>query len=264
MSMSEKDTKIANRGVIDKVMEANNNGTEAEKESDSNFFVAAQNGDVDTLEWMLDDPVRRRDINFEKRPGGTALLVAAGEGHVRCVELLLDRHADINQRRSFDHLTPILLATMNLKVDVVRLLLSRGADSTVPTIPYKNGPSYSCLHCVTEYIRKKGRHTEHRKPVQALEVLLRRPPSARAFAEQHGYSQRCLQAAIDFYAFRHEGDRNEMFDIWLYGLRHRKGVRRVYHYLREKTMQRNNFRKWRHNWLRSDDTVRAILDLANT
>jgi ankyrin repeat protein len=60
--------------------------------------------------------------------GHSALLHAAREGHRESVMALLEAGADINERSSGDHTTPILMATINGHFDLALELLDRGAD----------------------------------------------------------------------------------------------------------------------------------------
>ena len=65
----------------------------------------------------------------QARPAGgfTPLLYAARRGCVECAQALLDGGANINLGDP-DHVTPLLLATLNLNWDTAALLVRRGAD----------------------------------------------------------------------------------------------------------------------------------------
>jgi uncharacterized protein len=60
--------------------------------------------------------------------GLTPLLLAAREGHVDAVKVLLDAGADVNQVSAGDRTSPLLIATINGHFDLALMLLEKGAD----------------------------------------------------------------------------------------------------------------------------------------
>ncbi|OGB83383.1 hypothetical protein A3F66_05890 [candidate division TM6 bacterium RIFCSPHIGHO2_12_FULL_32_22] len=65
--------------------------------------------------------------------GYTALIVAAQNGHIDIVRLLLDKGAGINAV-DIDGRTALILAVLNGRLDIVKLLLNRGANIDVSRI----------------------------------------------------------------------------------------------------------------------------------
>ena len=61
--------------------------------------------------------------------GLTPLLLAAREGHVDAVTVLLEAGADVNQVSAGDRTSPLLIATINGHFDLALMLLERGADA---------------------------------------------------------------------------------------------------------------------------------------
>jgi ankyrin repeat protein len=61
--------------------------------------------------------------------GLTPLLLAAREGHVDAVKVLLDAGADVNQVSAGDRTSPLLIATINGHLDLALMLLEKGADA---------------------------------------------------------------------------------------------------------------------------------------
>jgi hypothetical protein len=89
------------------------------------LYIAAQEGHLPVVKLLLD---RGADVNpAMTNEGYTPLLIAAREGHLPVVQLLLDRGADGSQAND-DGNTPLLIATQQGHLPVVQLLLDRGAD----------------------------------------------------------------------------------------------------------------------------------------
>eukprot|EP00756_Hemistasia_phaeocysticola_P051878 Hpha_TRINITY_DN27050_c0_g1::TRINITY_DN27050_c0_g1_i1::g.33351::m.33351 len=90
---------------------------------------ASEDGNADECRRLLDAlaPVDSRhpeeDVPFCE---GTALHIAANEGHVNVAEILLERGADIEAKNTSEA-TPLYVATLQGHTEVARLLLSKGA-----------------------------------------------------------------------------------------------------------------------------------------
>jgi uncharacterized protein len=68
------------------------------------------------------------DINTKDKDGVTALWIASQQGHADVVKLLLSKGAEVNVRRNEDGITAVYIASLNGHADVVALLLENGAD----------------------------------------------------------------------------------------------------------------------------------------
>jgi len=79
--------------------------------------------------------------------GLAALHLAARQGSIDAVTALLDGGASVNQRSAGDHITPLIIATMNGHFDLAKMLLEKGAD---PNLAEDNGatPLYAAINCV--------------------------------------------------------------------------------------------------------------------
>ena len=66
------------------------------------------------------------------KDGSTALMYATHRGDIDIVRLLLERGADPNKQTK-DGWTPLMYATEKGNIDIVRLLLENGADPTKRT-----------------------------------------------------------------------------------------------------------------------------------
>jgi ankyrin repeat protein len=95
---------------------------------------AAEENDLDSLTLLLD----AKTDTEERIAGETPLMLAAKNGHVDAVKLLLDRGAQVNARNpempdSKRGMTALMLAAQQGHDEVVRMLLERGADVTIKT-----------------------------------------------------------------------------------------------------------------------------------
>ena len=89
------------------------------------FFAAARKGDAAAVKAFLDKGV---DVNSKTRYGATALSYACDKGHVEVVRLLIERGADVNVKDTFYGEVPLGWALSHGHVEVVKLLLDKGAD----------------------------------------------------------------------------------------------------------------------------------------
>jgi hypothetical protein len=99
--------------------------------------LAAQNGHEDRVRFLLD---HKADIRARRIDGTTALHVAAWSGHEATVRLLLERNADIQARR-INGATALHEAAWCGHEATVRLLLDRKAD-----IQAKQHDGWTALH----------------------------------------------------------------------------------------------------------------------
>jgi ankyrin repeat protein len=90
------------------------------------MHLAAERGDHVRLRSFLSGNVDARD-----EEGWTALFLAAINGHLRCVNMLLDAGADVNMVAN-EH-TPIMIASLSGHLDVVNALIKARADVNIVT-----------------------------------------------------------------------------------------------------------------------------------
>ncbi len=89
------------------------------------LWAAARAGEAARVTAALD---KGADVNAKTRYGATALTFAADKGHVELVKLLIARGADINVQDTFYKMRAIDMAMMNNHPAVVTLLLQRGSQ----------------------------------------------------------------------------------------------------------------------------------------
>jgi len=97
-------------------------------------MLAAKYNHLDMVKYFIE----QRHVNVNKksywgRENSTALLVAAEAGNTDIVKYLLSKGAKVNQRESWNHLTPLIYAAKNGHYEIVKLLLKHNADINIRT-----------------------------------------------------------------------------------------------------------------------------------
>ena len=99
--------------------------TSSKQELNDQLYEAVRKGDVAAVTAALD---RGADVNAKFRYGATALFKAAERGNAEVTKVLLDRGADVNVKDTFYRATAMSWALQNDHLNVVRLLLEKGAE----------------------------------------------------------------------------------------------------------------------------------------
>jgi len=86
---------------------------------------AAADGDSAMVTTLLE---LGADLKAKSHAGTTAFLLAVRKGDLPSVQAMLAAGADVNEKRSGDFATPLLIAVINGHADLVDLLLEKGAD----------------------------------------------------------------------------------------------------------------------------------------
>eukprot|EP00729_Bicosta_minor_P025232 gene25232-biopygen13573 len=90
------------------------------------IYMAAQNGYLPVVMLLV---AYNADVNQARTDtGATPVYTAAEEGHVDVVTALVASNADVNQARTDDGATPVFMAAQNGHVDVVKALVVGNAD----------------------------------------------------------------------------------------------------------------------------------------
>ena len=167
----------------------------AQSSHNSPLYAAVSNRDVEMVRLLLDkgalnvDERRPQETLFERRQRQTILFPAYGpwgeeipldKRGVEIFSMLLEKGADVNSRNIGDENTPLHIATNTGQVEIMKMLLQRGANFEV-----KDGRGRSPLRIGIE-----------RSRVEAVRVLLDKGANPNA-ADKDEWS--LLQSAVPFW-----------------------------------------------------------------
>ncbi|MEW6110274.1 MAG: ankyrin repeat domain-containing protein [Nitrospirota bacterium] len=111
------------------VLIASSAGIASAANLEKQFGRAVAAGDIENVGTLLDQGA---DVNAKNKEGETPLMVAALERRLEMVKFLLDRGADINLKDNVGA-TALIYSAMEGSVEIMKLLLDRGADPDAKT-----------------------------------------------------------------------------------------------------------------------------------
>lgn len=106
---------------------------------------AVESGDVRAVKAELDKGTNPNDLPLLQYEPIAPLCAAAADGKLDIVRLLLDRGADVNSGDGWDF-TPLAAAATNNQIEVMKLLITRGAIVN----DFGDGGSYSLWRAAVE------------------------------------------------------------------------------------------------------------------
>eukprot|EP01100_Stratorugosa_tubuloviscum_P000819 TRINITY_DN1183_c0_g1_i5.p1 TRINITY_DN1183_c0_g1~~TRINITY_DN1183_c0_g1_i5.p1 ORF type:complete len:377 (+),score=171.71 TRINITY_DN1183_c0_g1_i5:185-1315(+) len=114
-------------GVVQTLLDAHAPIDKPTADNKTALQLAARNGHLEVIKILIS---KNSDVNFRKDL--TALHTAAENGHVHCVNYLLDNGAEIDKKsKGLYKRTALHYAALNQHISVVQLLLSRCANKNV-------------------------------------------------------------------------------------------------------------------------------------
>jgi ankyrin repeat protein len=111
------------------------------------LLEATRANDARMVKMLLDAGAKVDSANPDDE---TALMVAIKGGNFPIVDLLVDLRANVNVVEKFHHQTPLIYASGQGRADIVKLLLSKGAD-VKPRALYTDWPSQVTSEPRTQY-----------------------------------------------------------------------------------------------------------------
>ncbi len=175
---------------------------------------------LDTTRLLIDAGAELDYHPVQKRSFPAALLLASGKGNVEAVSMLLEAGADIEVRGRVIGDTPLIIAALHYRSDVVRVLLDHGADPTART--YMDAPRYERKYKRADMsARDFAVKYKNWAMVDLLDAALR---------VHAGELRRGCMVATDTrfsdLAARHLGDRDRWREIWqLNDMKKGQGIR---------------------------------------
>lgn len=103
----------------------------------TDFFTEIAIGDIKTISKYLEEGI---NINSVSEHGHQALMLAAHQGHVEIIKLLIDKGANINGKHKISGNTALIGAVFQGNKDIVKLLIEAKVD-----INLKNNDGKSAL-----------------------------------------------------------------------------------------------------------------------
>jgi hypothetical protein len=101
------------------------NAANPKQELNDQLYEAVRKGDAAAVTSLLD---RGADVNAKFRYGATALFKAAERGNMEIATILIERGADVKVKDTFYNATALTWALDGNHLNVVRLLLQKGAE----------------------------------------------------------------------------------------------------------------------------------------
>jgi ankyrin repeat protein len=118
------------------------------------LVAAAMNGDSEEVARLLDR--RPGSVDDADEDDSTALMCAAAGGYCGLGALLLDRGADPDKQDAIGGYTALILATRFNYIDFVRVLVQRGASTTLRDLEGRQARDYARSEEIRKILAQVG------------------------------------------------------------------------------------------------------------
>ena len=151
------------------------------KDSDnSDIFYASRTGDLHTVKQILSassphgtsSDASMFDVNAKDNDENTALLYASGEGHNDIVRLLITAGADVNVTDIHTGLTPLLFASMHGHNEVLISLLNANANMYAKFRDGNTALTAACMQGNTAVVQTLVTAASESKSAESLQLFL--------------------------------------------------------------------------------------------
>ncbi len=156
---------VACRQINDKLLSKHLNQPRSPNFEDANaktpLFVAASNGSLQCVLLLLEAGAERDKGRVDI--GATPLLIAAGKGHLEVVRLLVESGANKDQGTTDDGMAPLFAAADQGHLEVVQFLVESGANKDQGTTDTGSTPLLIAAHKghleVVQFLVESGANT---------------------------------------------------------------------------------------------------------
>ena len=102
--------------------------TKAQHDGMTLLYIAAAEGHLEVVRLLVESGANKDQGKTDT--GSTPLHIAAAEGHLEVVRLLVESGANKDQSKTDDGATPLFIAAAEGHLEVVRVLVESGANKT--------------------------------------------------------------------------------------------------------------------------------------
>ena len=181
----------------------------AQSKATLKLLQAVDNNDLKSAQSAIKEGADVNGSNNNSAPSTTVLLKAVKFNRVEITKLLLDNHADINQRRPIDMYSPLMVAAKLNHAKIASMLIAKGADVSLTTVIGRNALHLAALSNSVEVAKllvQTNIDVNARPEVCALAVAARQDHRQivsllKNLSGSKAPSAVCLERAIDMADF---------------------------------------------------------------
>lgn len=118
----------------------------AQSKATKKLFKAIDKNNISLAKNAIREGADVNGLNDEKAPTTTVLIRAVQLGRLEIVKLLLENHADVNQRRPIDLHTSLMVAAHHDYHQIAKLLVEYNADVNIVTVFQRTALTIAALY----------------------------------------------------------------------------------------------------------------------